>query len=96
MLVPHFSSSAFFTDPTHKHAFSSRSFDYFVTGTELCRLNYSHVRFLKKHVQLGFPSRNPLKNLVLRLINRYPEWYEKRLAFLLPVGSVLFELEVVK
>lgn len=96
MLVPHFSSSDFFTDPAHKHAFSSRSFDYFVAGTELYRLNYSRARFLKRRVQLGFPSRNPLKNVVLRFINRYPEWYEKRLAFILPVGSILFELEVVK
>ncbi len=45
---------------------------------------------------MDFPSRNPLKEFIRRLINRYPLAYEKRCAFLLPVGSVSFELEVVK
>src|SRR4051812_20591304 len=35
--VPHFSSLNFNTDPTHVHAFSSRSFDYLCLGTELVR-----------------------------------------------------------
>lgn len=96
VLMPHFSSSDFFTDPTHKHPVSSRSFDYFVERTDLCRFNYSKVRFKKCRVQLGSPSRNPLKNYILRVINRYPSSYEKRFAFLLPIASILFELEVVK
>ena len=33
--VPHFSSLNFNTDPTHVHAFSSRSFDYLCVNTAL-------------------------------------------------------------
>ena len=42
--VPHFSSLNFNTDPTHVHAFSSRSFDYLCLGTELVQYDYSTVR----------------------------------------------------
>ncbi|MCL5039659.1 MAG: class I SAM-dependent methyltransferase [Firmicutes bacterium] len=96
VLVPHFSSADFFTDPTHRHAFGVRSFDYFVEGTELCHFGYSKVRFKKRKVELGFRSTNPVKEFIRRLINRYPHSYEKHLAFLLPIGSVSFELEVLK
>ncbi len=96
VLVPHFSSSSYFTDPTHKHAFSSRSFDYFVEGTELCHYNYSTVRFKKHIVQLGFPSQNPLKNYIIRFINHHQVVYEKRFAFLFTITCLTFELEVVK
>ena len=40
ILVPHFSSSAAFIDPTHCQLLSARSCDYFIDGTEIEK-NYS-------------------------------------------------------
>src|SRR3989344_9103927 len=37
----HFSSVDSFTDPTHKHFFTSRTFDYFIPGTDLYKYKYS-------------------------------------------------------
>ena len=37
-----------------------------------------------------------LDAFVARLANRYPERYERRCAFLYPMGALEFELEVVK
>ncbi|NLI14430.1 class I SAM-dependent methyltransferase [Pelotomaculum propionicicum] len=96
VLVPHFSCSDFFTDPTHKHAFSSRSFDYFVEGTHLRTFNYSPVQFKKLQVQLVLPTRYPFKFILRRLINRYPTIYEMQFAFILPANVIIFELEIVK
>src|SRR6476619_6278252 len=45
--VPHFSSLNFNTDPTHVHAFSSRSFDYLCVGTDLVCYDYSTAHFRK-------------------------------------------------
>ena len=68
--TPHFSSWQFYTDPTHRHPFSSRSFDYFVPGTALFAYDYSPARFRKRRVALDPRPRDPLSNLLTALINR--------------------------
>ena len=92
----HFSSVDSFTDPTHIHFFTSRTFDYFIPGTDLFEYQYSRARFRKIKTILG-PENNrfPL-NLLLKLINKYKVLYEKRFAFIFPVGVIKFELEVIK
>jgi len=94
--VPHFSSCDFWTDPTHRHAFASRSFDYFIEGTKLFNLRYSCARFRARWIKLHTPVKNPVRALLLKLINKYPFQYERKFAFILPVGTVEFELEAVK
>jgi len=89
--VPHFSSSEFFTDPTHRHSFSSRSFDYFVAGTDLAEFRYSNATFLKRRVHLSGFNRH-----IERWVNRNLGLYERRFAFLYPGHVIRFELEVVK
>ena len=89
--VPHFSSADFHTDPTHRHAFSSRSFDYFVRGTELYGFEYSRATFVKHSVSLSGHSR-----YLTRWINQHLELYERRFAFLYPGNLLNFELEPVK
>lgn len=89
--VPHFSSSEFFTDPTHRHAFSTRSFDYFVPGTELNGFRYSAAAFHKRRVFLSGHSR-----YLTRFINEHVATYERRFAFLYPAHVIQFELEAIK
>lgn len=93
----HFSSLDSFTDPTHKHFLTTRTFDYFTPGTALYNYQYSEVKFKKLRVILGQTStRNYLHNLLLYLINKYSIFYEKRFAFIFPIGVIFYELEVIK
>ena len=94
----HFTSTDSFTDPTHKHFFTSRSFDYFIPNTALYnRHHYSNKKFKKIRVIVGPENpTNLILILTLKLINRYLEFYERRFAFIFPVGAIRIELKVVK
>ncbi len=94
--VPHFSSSNFFTDPTHRHPYSSRSFDYFVEGAVLAKFGYSNIRFIRRSVRLSSGERSRFMKLMGKLINAHLEAYEKRFAFIFPRENLNFSLEVVK
>lgn len=89
--VPHFSSAEFFTDPTHRHAFTTRSFEYFVPGTDLASFRYSRVAFKKCGVRLSGHSRH-----LQAFINRHQNTYERRFAFIYPAHTIRFELEAIK
>lgn len=93
---PHFSSADMFTDPTHKHFMTSRTFDYFIPGSEHFNWHYAKAEFKKNQVVLGPTKTNPLLGLILKLVNRYPVMYERRLAFIFPVGVIEYELEALK
>ena len=43
--APFMSSVNYYSDPTHRRAFTSRSFDYFLPGRPASRLQYSKARF---------------------------------------------------
>lgn len=93
----HFTSVDSFTDPTHKHFFTSRSFDYFVPKTDLYKYGYSKFPYKKISVSVGpHNSRSLLLKPILAFINKKLVFYEKRFAFLFPVGTITFKLEVVK
>src|SRR5215207_3409473 len=77
--VPHFSSLNFNTDPTHVHAFSSRSFDYLCLDTDLVQYDYSTVRFRKLVGCMSMRPRTPFNRLLMRLINRNLKVYEEHL-----------------
>ncbi len=94
--VPYFSSLNFNTDPTHIHAFSSRSFDYLCLDTDLVRYDYSTVRFRKLAVRMTMTPLTPFNRILMRLTNRYLSFYEEHLAYIIPGQELLFILEVVK
>lgn len=93
----HFTSVDSYTDPTHKHFFTSRSFDYFIPKTDLYKYGYSKFPYKKIAVFVGpHNSRSFFLIPLLALINKYLVFYEKRFAFIFPVGTITFKLEVVK
>ncbi|MCA9932350.1 MAG: class I SAM-dependent methyltransferase [Anaerolineales bacterium] len=95
--VPHFSSVYYFQDPTHRHSFTSRTFDYFIPGTAVYDFGYSSAKL--KLIKVKFPppqNASLFKRLVFSIINRYIDSYEKRLAFILPRHLIHFELQIVK
>ena len=93
VIVPHFSSDEAFTDPTHRHYFGSRTFDYMVDGHS--NSFYTHVRFRVLTRQIVFRSTITNK-LVHRLANRFPTAYEERWTWIFPAWFLFFRLEAVK
>lgn len=91
--TPHFSCANAHTDPTHRHHFGWRSFDYFTADHEL--RYYSPARFRVARRILRFHG-GPVDALVRRLANRWPEWYEHRLAWMFPAWYLEFELVAEK
>lgn len=93
----HFTSVDSFTDPTHKHFFTSRTFDYFIPGTDLYKYAYSFTKFKKNKVSVGpANSKNPFVKIALQLINKNLIFYEKHLAYIFPAGFIKYELMVQK
>lgn len=94
--VPYFTSVHFHTDPTHVHAFTTRSFDYYVAGTEVSKFGYSPARFTRERAHLVVPGNGPLNNFVRRWINTHHHVYEERLAFVFPRHTLQFTLRAEK
>ncbi len=97
--VPTSTSRDFYTDPTHVRGFGYRSFDYFVPGQPLSMYAYSKSRFELRDVAFfKRPSRafGLLDRATTHFANRFPDFYETRLAFVLPMSGIRFELDVVK
>ncbi len=95
--VPYFRSTDAFTDPTHRHFFTSQSFDYVVAGDVQARYRYSATLFEKLGFWYGWPhpSKNPLKQLLKSFIAAHPEFYDQYLSILLPTECLTWELEKV-
>lgn len=92
----HFTSVDSYTDPTHKHFFTSRTFDYFIPGEDLYKYAYSNIKFQKINVFVGPKTTNPMLIILLHIINKWLIFYEKRLAFIFPTGTIAYELKVIK
>jgi len=97
--APFMSSVNYFSDPTHKRAFTSRSFDYFIPGRAAHRYSYSAARF--ELVSCDYDTdqlqhRRGLHRWLLGWANKNKEQYENRFAFLYPIYTIYFELRVLK
>lgn len=93
LTVPHFSCANAFTDPTHRHYFGVRSFNYFTGDNEFAF--YSTLRYRKLEARIHFHP-TLVNKLVWRLAARNPAEYERRWAWMFPAWFLTFGLEVVK
>lgn len=93
--VPYFTSVFFYSDPTHAHSFTTRSFDYYVEGTDVAKFGYSPARFEKVNVEIVVPGKGPVSRFVRRWINTHHNLYEERFAFLFPRHTLRFTLRKV-
>lgn len=96
---PFMSSVNYFSDPTHKRAFTSRSFDYFVAGTEVHKHSYSYVTFELIFVSYDpdqLKTRHGISLWILKLINKNKIRYENKFAFIYPSSQIEFILKVIK
>lgn len=93
MTTPHFSCANSYIDPTHRWHLSVFSFDYF------CKHEldyYSRARFGLKARHIQFQGGRFSRSVVSRVANRFPAFYEHRLAWMLPAWFLSFELEALK
>lgn len=105
IITPHFSSSTSWADPTHRHHFSSRSFDYLVAGTAWDFYTDTRFEVIQRRLTLGM-IQGPKGRVVpvFRLlgiegvVNRFLDVYENWWAFALPLGpkDLVVRLRVVK
>jgi SAM-dependent methyltransferase len=91
--LPHFSCCNAFTDITHRHYFSVRSFDYFTGDNEFGF--YTDRRFRKTRAEILF-FQSLVNKVVRRLARRFPAEYERRWAWIFPAWFLYFELIVIK
>jgi SAM-dependent methyltransferase len=90
--TPHFSSLLAYSDPTHKHYFSTLAIRSFA---EPRFAHYGDARFELAHVtiDLWLPFR---LTGIAALANRFPEVYEKYFAFWFPAMNLRAELIALK
>ncbi|MCF6151586.1 MAG: methyltransferase domain-containing protein [Candidatus Kuenenia stuttgartiensis] len=97
IMVPHFSNYYAFTDPTHKHFFGLKTMDYFIPTTITYSLGYTTAKYEKIRTTIGFPDEaRGLKKFILKLINKFPEYYERYFAFIFPASGIYYELRAIK
>lgn len=93
---PFASSPEFFHDPTHRRAFTSQSFDYFIEGTPAAQFRYSDAYFRLEKVYYSRGRVRLLDRLFLSLANRFKRQFEARFLFWYPVNTIHFVLRTVK
>lgn len=91
--VPHFSCDNAFTDPTHRHYFGHRSFDYFSEASPLSYYSVARFRYVRRQF-VFYPTL--VNKMVWRLANRFPARYERGWAWIFPAWFLSFELEALK
>jgi SAM-dependent methyltransferase len=90
--TPHFSSVLAYSDPTHRHYFSTLAIR---SLAEPRFAHYTDIRFRVVHVTLDLWT--PWRLLgVAAFANRFPELYEKYLAFSFSAMNIRAEFEVLK
>ena len=101
--VPFFGWSWAFQDITHKHFFGYYSFDTFteISNPSERFVNYSHVRFRIVRREIIFSTSSGITSRILRtliqpLANRFPKFYQRFFAFIIPAEEIYFELSIIK
>lgn len=96
---PFMSSVHFFTDPTHKRALTSRSFDYFCPDRPLYRYGYTKAAFqivACEYDRGAVGHRTGLARWLTAWANNNKDRYEERYAFWYPMLQVDFTLRALK
>jgi SAM-dependent methyltransferase len=94
IIVPHFSSDDSYSDITHRHYFSFRSFDIFAQNTHHFYF-YTNVRFdiVDKKIVFG----RLMRYIGIEFIaNRFPSIYEAHFAFIFQAYALIFEMRAIK
>ena len=101
--APHFSSYNTFSDPSFQYPMAWRSFDHY---TDSPSFKYSYygggfrfeiVRRSISFRRCGHAAFNPWRWIGLEwCVNRWPQWYERFFAFVLPAQEICYTLKAHK
>ena len=98
IIVPYFRSVWAFADPTHKHYFTSRSFDYYDRDNLIFkRYNYTNVKFkISKIVFNKTLDKHFLKKILIKFVNKWPWRYKCYLSQFIALDDITFYLQKIK
>ncbi len=92
--TPHYTSHYAYADPTHKHYYSLFSLDFFIEDSAFYRPSWgARFALVERRVELGRIHRWMGMKCIA---SRFPEKYEKYLAYLCPILNMHFRLRAVK
>ncbi len=97
--VPFPSGTNYPSDPTHKRAFTSRSFDYFIPGKSAYdKYAYSNVKFrmIECEYERFKKRRTWYQRHYKRWANKYKSKYEEFNMYKFQIEDIYFKLEVLK
>lgn len=97
--VPYFRNIDSFTDPTHKHFFTSFSLDYFLdTKGSLSGYDYNKSNFKKIGFWFGWPGDSNFLGVRIfkKFILKHKRFYDQYLSLLFPMKILVWELEIKK
>lgn len=92
--VPHFSSAHAYGDFTHKHFFSTESFNYF-TGKSPQYVFPTTAQFNVVGIRINFWKLHRINGISF-LANHLQPFYEKYFAFIFPAMNIEISLKVIK
>ncbi|MDD5528432.1 MAG: methyltransferase domain-containing protein [bacterium] len=97
--VPHCSWFQSYSDPTHKHFFTSKTMDCFDEKSE--EGYFLNIKFkfkiITKKLSWGENYRFRILNSIINsVINCFPAIYERFLLWVLPINKIIFEMKAVK
>lgn len=96
IITPHFSSILSWNDPTHRHHFSSKSFDYFTNAPERWRTQfYTKEKFESLKTEVSF-TRAPLSLMGKFISKLSPRIYEHHFAWIFPAKGIYVTLKIIK
>ena len=98
IIVPFFRNLYAFIDPTHKHFFTVRSFDYFDPEKEFNHLyKYSRCCFKVKKVLFDEDvGHGTFGKIFTWFANKKPIFYETRLSIMFPLNTLTYYLDTLK
>lgn len=90
---PHFSYVNAYQDPSHKHYFSISSFDYFTDKSQWSYYTDKKFEIVSKKVYFQKGIFCPIFS---HIFNRFPNYYETKLAWIFPAEYIEITLETAK
>jgi ubiquinone/menaquinone biosynthesis C-methylase UbiE len=94
--APFPSSKFLYIDPTHKRAFVSKSFDFFVEGSEYYGKIHTKANFKLLKVEYKKDTNRWWDKFLLRLANKYKNHYESYFMYIYQIHAIYFKLEIKK
>jgi SAM-dependent methyltransferase len=96
IISPFPSSRWFYSDPTHRRAFISKSFDFFIPGTPFHGHIPTKARFELLSVEYQKDACSWWDGRLLALANRFKDHYESYFMYSYQVHAIRFRLKALK